>query len=642
MLKKKSTFKPKVAARRNAPTPGSQNPERASKTTAPSAPQSQPPPPSASPGPPSNDKAPEIAEVHVAVGVEGEQPVADITPGRRTVAKASTGPGTAVSSVATSKPLAETPTLPQTEGTVHPVSTEPAPHSEEAAASDHVSSVPSAPTIATALVLPYVDTAPSTTSQKATPSILAAPSAERAVRQRTSNRTRNRNSRVSNAQDEAVQTDTPAPAGATSDQAPPINDTVIISEAQSSEPSAAPKKTAVSRGRKRNIAAGAAGEDDTSQTEGPAPPKKKPRPARRAALLPGEEGYQTAAEKRAAAAAKRAGKRKPEDGDDVATTETGEEGAVASRRRKSTRPQREATPEDAENVEIDITQVKMADLVKDMRVGKKFSLHDELMERERTKRQKYKKAQEDAAAEAAEKTGTPAPAGADAAVSKDATTEPEGRSGVLAPVGETYQMIDGVIVVDQRSLQVNRHARAAQEAGELEEHEENDFTHHTTSATYLRRNMRPQQWTDEETNKFFWALSMFGTDFETIARMFPGKTRKHIKLKFNREERAAPARIQSALVGQKTVGMDMDEYKRHTGSEYETAEAIYAEQKKAEEEFEARQKALQEAKDEEARKRREELFGSGNKEGDGQADGEEGGKKKKGRGRKAKRVEATW
>ncbi|KAK0711486.1 hypothetical protein B0H67DRAFT_493303 [Lasiosphaeris hirsuta] len=209
---------------------------------------------------------------------------------------------------------------------------------------------------------------------------------------------------------------------------------------------------------------------------------------------------------------------------------------------------------------------------------------------------------------------------------------------MLGPAGERYQIINGEIVVDSRSLQVDRHARAAQEAGELEEHEENDFTHHTTTATYLRRKTKPQQWTDEETDKFFWALSAFGTDFDTISRMFPGKSRKHVKLKFNREERASPARISDALVGRKKVGMDMDEYKRATGKEYQTAEAIYAEQKEAEDKFEAEQRAIAEAKAEEERLRKEALFGNPNA---AEAEGQGGARKKKGRGRK-KMQEATW
>jgi transcription factor TFIIIB component B'' len=209
-----------------------------------------------------------------------------------------------------------------------------------------------------------------------------------------------------------------------------------------------------------------------------------------------------------------------------------------------------------------------------------------------------------------------------------------------------YQIINGQIVLDHRSLQVDRHARAREEAGELVEIEENDFTNHTTSATYLRRNLKPQQWTDDETDLFYQALQAFGTDFDTICRMFKGKTRKHIKLKFNREERVNPQRITDALVGQKTVSIDMEQYQRATGQEYETAESIYAEQKRAEDEFEAKQKAIEDEKADEIRRKKEEVLAQLNSAVDGQnggsggGGGDGGGMKggKKGRKKKGPRV----
>jgi transcription factor TFIIIB component B'' len=313
------------------------------------------------------------------------------------------------------------------------------------------------------------------------------------------------------------------------------------------------------------------------------------------------------------------------------------------------RAQREATPPDAENVEIDITQVKMADLAKDMHIGKKFSLHDELMERERAKRLRYsskKKRQQDgeddgeskANGETATGTSSSTPnttTQATPAATESAAAETPADGPSRATIGEAYQIIDGQIVLDHRSLRVDLHARAREEAGELVEVEENDFTHHTTTATYLRRSLKPQQWTDEETDLFYQALSAFGTDFDTICRMFKGKTRKHIKLKFNREERVNPQRINAALVGQKTVSIDMEQYQRATGQEYETAEAIYAEQKRAEEEFEAKQKVLEDEKAEEVRRRKEEVLAQLNNAVDGEAGGDGGKKGRKG-GRKKK------
>ncbi|KAH6850018.1 hypothetical protein B0I37DRAFT_102589 [Chaetomium sp. MPI-CAGE-AT-0009] len=443
-----------------------------------------------------------------------------------------------------------------------------------------------------------------------------------------------------------IQTSTPdSPAASPEDQPSPQvaatpAETPTGEQAQSSTETAPEPATGSSqsakpkRGRKRTTAAATV--EDSGE---PGPSASRKRPRRRAAPLPGEEGYQPATRRET-----RNRKRSVSAVEDEEVEGDGED--AGQHKKKPSRPQREATPPDAEAVEIDITQVKMADLAKDMHIGKKFSLHDELMERERAKRLRYnerRKRQQtgeegDETAETGEAPGAtpssdlnsstqPTPGATD-----DATAETPTDNNARAPIGETYQIIDGEIVLDHRSLQVDRHARAREEAGDLVEIEENDFTHHTTSATYLRRNLKPQQWTDEETDLFYQALQAFGTDFDTICRMFRGKTRKHIKLKFNREERVNPQRITAALVGQKTVSFDMEQYQRATGQEYETAEAIYAEQKKAEEEFEARQKALEDEKADEVRRKKEEVLAQLNSAVDGEGPkkgGRKGGRKKK-------------
>ncbi|KAK4239875.1 hypothetical protein C8A03DRAFT_13763 [Achaetomium macrosporum] len=394
------------------------------------------------------------------------------------------------------------------------------------------------------------------------------------------------------------------------------------------------------RGRKRTSAAVPV--EDSVEHSTPAPAKKRLR--KRAAPLPGEEAFQAEIAAPATSRSRKRSRSSTENGD---AGENGE-GNSTRPRRKPPRSQREATPPDAENVEIDITQVKMADLAKDMHIGKKFSLHDELMERERAKRLRYNERRkwqqngedvEDAVANGEAATGTSSSnsntkAEATPAAAESADTEAS-TGGTRAPIGEQYQIINGEIVLDHRSLQVDRHARAREEAGQLLEVEENDFTHHTTSATYLRRNLKPQQWTDEETELFYQALSAFGTDFDTICRMFKGKTRKHIKLKFNREERLAPERINAALVGQKTVTIDMEQYQRATGQEYEPAEAIYAEQKRVEEEFEAKQKELEDKQAEEVRRKKEEVLAQLS---NATAEESQGGKKGRGRKKKAPAV----
>ncbi|KAK3990204.1 transcription factor TFIIIB component-like protein [Cladorrhinum sp. PSN332] len=419
------------------------------------------------------------------------------------------------------------------------------------------------------------------------------------------------------------------------------------------------------RKRKADAAADTAGDEASGETSAvPAPKKRAYR--KRAAPLPGEEGHVPAAprarrgQKRKAASqdddAEAAAPQEPEENGEDERQQDGERERGATRKlsTRSSRSVRETTPEDAENMQIDVTEVKMADLIKDMHIGKKFSMHDELMARERAKRLKHKEkrkktrgrdsaAGDDEAAPAAGEggQGQQQEGGATSASASASTpaAEPEPARNNVA--GEVYQIINGEIVIDSSSLALNVHQRAQDAAGSLETIVENEFTHHITSQTYLRRALKPGQWDDGLTNEFYRALSRFGTDFETISKMFPGMTRKHIKLKFNREERANPARIQSALVGEQKDLIDIEEYKTRAvasapeGGEpivFQPAEEIYAEEKRREEEFEASQKAIEDAKAEEDRKKKEELLASL----EAAKQKESGGRKKKNKKNKTK------
>lgn len=566
MLKKKGTFKPKVA------------PGRLPKPSAPSTSQSepQPPPPSPSPAPPSNDEPPQVTEPEVAPAPEPdrERKAATIPAPRTRAAEIVSKESSAVTAPPNAaKPRRIEPPAPKPQSVVQQAAVAQEKTAVEESATATEDAVPDPP-------------ASSATPQPAPVSLNPTPPAtvERA----------------------------PTPPG----------------EDQPEPPAPKPRKP-VPHSRKRpaeNAEGDEGAEAGPSQAESSAQPKKKTRATKRAVALPGEEGHQTAAEKCVAAGTKaRTRKRKAPAADEAGAESTEEGSAPRPKRKAPPRRERAVTPPDAEDVQIDENTVKMADLIKDRGFGKRFSKHTELLERERQQKLRKKNVTaEAAAADSTEKADAHTPSGVDNSLTPAA--EP-------AIVGETYQLINGQIVLNESSLQVDRHAHAAAEAAYLEAQEEDEFTHKITSSTYLRRNMRGQQWTDEETALFYRGLSMFGADFETIARMFPGKQRKHIKLKYNREERNSPDLITAALVGKKTVSMDMEEYKRHTGSEYETAEAIYAEQEKAKEEFEAQQKAREEQKAEEERKKAEEMFG---KKKDGE-DGE-GAKAKKKRGKKSKEV----
>ncbi|PHH69539.1 hypothetical protein CDD80_6657 [Ophiocordyceps camponoti-rufipedis] len=311
---------------------------------------------------------------------------------------------------------------------------------------------------------------------------------------------------------------------------------------------------------------------------------------------------------------------------------------------------RSVTPEDAEDQLVDLQQLKMADLTKDLRIGKKFSRHDELRERERQARSKSKNPQQD---------GEPTTTGDDPSTStspnpdgpQDAspTANASSSSAPAAASGPQFRIVDGQIVVDQNSLVMDRHARAAaaQARGDMETVEENDFTRLITSSSFMTTSKLkgPNIWTADETELFYRGLRMFGTEFEMISKMFPGKQRRHVKLKFNREERHNPKRIDAALIGEKTTKMDIDEYRAITGAVYESVEAIEAEQRKIGERYELERQRIADEQAETMRKKREALFAddddNANNDNNNDANAIDGGRKKRvGNRRKAKQTVA--
>jgi transcription factor TFIIIB component B'' len=261
------------------------------------------------------------------------------------------------------------------------------------------------------------------------------------------------------------------------------------------------------------------------------------------------------------------------------------------------RKQREDTPSDAEEREVDHTTVKMADLTRDIKIGKKFSRHTEIKEREKEKQVKSRLAKDHpelVQAQVRDDSALNGAAGQEAAPIEVST-------------GPQMRIVNGQIVVDDASLVVDRHAIAAAAATDMEEVEEDDFTRITTSGTFMKRE-RNTTWNLESTEKFYLGLRMFGTDFEMISKMFPDRNRRQIKLKFNKEEREFPRRIANALVGE-TVKIDFEEYKSHTGLEYETVADIEAEHAKFEEEHLEEQRRLQAEAAEMTRQKKAEIQG---------------------------------
>ena len=103
---------------------------------------------------------------------------------------------------------------------------------------------------------------------------------------------------------------------------------------------------------------------------------------------------------------------------------------------------------------------------------------------------------------------------------------------------------DGTIILNEESLVINR--RQSTEIHFDETVIENDQNDNLTYNSY-RKFHHTRKWTQKETVKFYKALSMVGTDFTMIQRLFANRTRDEIKRKFKREERLNQAFIDKIL-----------------------------------------------------------------------------------------------
>ncbi len=161
--------------------------------------------------------------------------------------------------------------------------------------------------------------------------------------------------------------------------------------------------------------------------------------------------------------------------------------------------------------------------------------------------------------------------------------EPEPEAPVDENAGPTFGIDEaGDIVVDETNLVINRQALVEAEARQIDVtvHEANDLTRRVNQMTWVNARRRDpaervphsrgksDPWSEEETERFYEALRMFGSDFFLISKMFHPKTRKMIKLKFIREERIDLQRVNAALMGKQTgPTYDLEFYARETGRE---------------------------------------------------------------------------
>ncbi|RCH82874.1 Transcription factor TFIIIB component B [Rhizopus azygosporus] len=128
------------------------------------------------------------------------------------------------------------------------------------------------------------------------------------------------------------------------------------------------------------------------------------------------------------------------------------------------------------------------------------------------------------------------------------------------------RIVNGQIVLDTESLTVER-SQAGGEIyeGDMEIVEESAMTRKVNSHTYGKR-QPSSRWSAAETEAFYDLLSQFGTDFETISKAMPNRSRAQIRLKFNKEEKLHPEKITEYLITKRKPA-DLEKYKEIAGIE---------------------------------------------------------------------------
>ncbi|KAL2099828.1 hypothetical protein ACEWY4_004222 [Coilia grayii] len=124
-----------------------------------------------------------------------------------------------------------------------------------------------------------------------------------------------------------------------------------------------------------------------------------------------------------------------------------------------------------------------------------------------------------------------------------AFSDPEASEPLLVPQVKVAE--DGSLIIDEQSLTVE--VQRMQGPNPTEDRDPVFERGSTTTYSSFRKGSYTKPWSSQETDMFFLAISMVGTDFSMIGSMFPHRARSEIKNKFKKEERANAWRIDKAF-----------------------------------------------------------------------------------------------
>ncbi|TRY95108.1 hypothetical protein DNTS_003836 [Danionella cerebrum] len=140
--------------------------------------------------------------------------------------------------------------------------------------------------------------------------------------------------------------------------------------------------------------------------------------------------------------------------------------------------------------------------------------------------------------------------------------QPEEEEPLLVPRVKVAE--DGSLIIDEESLTV----RVSRTKGPNPAEDRDPIFERGSTTTYssFRKGTYTKPWSNGETDMFFLAISMVGTDFSMIGQLFPHRARLEIKNKFKKEERYNTWRIDKAFskcsLEEEKRRLDLDFFKK--------------------------------------------------------------------------------
>ncbi|XP_069043137.1 transcription factor TFIIIB component B'' homolog isoform X2 [Lepisosteus oculatus] len=113
---------------------------------------------------------------------------------------------------------------------------------------------------------------------------------------------------------------------------------------------------------------------------------------------------------------------------------------------------------------------------------------------------------------------------------------------------------DGSLIIDEESLTVE--VLRVKGPNVVEQNDPIFERGSTTTYSSFRKASYTKPWSNRETDMFFLAISMVGTDFSMIGQLFPHRARTEIKNKFKKEERTNSWRIDKAFREKRPFDID--------------------------------------------------------------------------------------